>query len=88
MWERIEGAGKEAFIQSRWHSVPFEARRACFRKLLAGNPEWLAKELAADLPGQKEVVFACLWKSERRWLKWRVRNESLKRLTRKLGFHR
>jgi hypothetical protein len=87
-WERIQGAGKEAFIQSDWSEVPFEARRACFRKLLAGNPEWLAKELAADLPGQKEAVFACLSKSDRSWLKRRLRKESFGRLARKLGLRR
>ena len=89
VWERFEGAkNREAYLQSQWDSVPFKERRACFHKLLAINPEWLVKELAADLPAQKEAVFARLWKTERRWLKRRVRKASLERLGKKLGFGR
>ena len=89
VWERFEGAkNKEAYLQSQWGNVPFEGRRTCFRKLLDGNPEWLAKEFAADLPGQKEAVFEQLWKSERRWLKQRLRKASFQRLRKKLGFGR
>jgi hypothetical protein len=83
-WEQVEAVGEEAFLQSRWENVPFKARRSCFRKLLARNPEWLVKELAADLPSQKEAVFAALWKSERSWLKKRVRKASLTQLVNKL----
>ncbi len=88
IWRRVERSQPEVFLQSRWEKVPFEARRACFRKLLAINPEWLAKELAADLPEQKEAVFASLWKSERRWLRRRLRKASVTRLAQRLGFRR
>ena len=83
-WEQVEAVGEEAFLQSRWVDVPFSARRSCFRKLLALNPEWLVKELSTDLPAQKEGVFAALWKSERGWLKKRVRKASLTQLVNKL----
>ncbi|MGI9242311.1 MAG: hypothetical protein ACR2RV_16050, partial [Verrucomicrobiales bacterium] len=87
-WGQVEAMGEEAFLQSHWDHVPFEARRSCFRKLLALNPEWLVKELATDLPAQKEAVFAAMWKSERSWLRKTVGKASLKRLVGKLHLGR
>lgn len=87
-WDQVVKIGNEFSARPRWEQLPFEARRTCFRSLLTGNPEWITKELAAALPEQQEVVFARLWKSDRRWLKSRLRKASLGHLARKLGLRR